>query len=57
MPKTKKQEEDTRSQRQKFIDAAREHEADSDADAFRRVVRKVATAPVAKPKKGAKPKE
>ena len=47
-------EEDTRSQRQKFIDAAREHGASQDADAFRRVVRKVATAPVTKPKKASR---
>lgn len=48
---------DTRSQRQKFIDAARELGADGDEDAFRKVVRKVATAPVAKAKKASrKPK-
>jgi hypothetical protein len=46
--------EDARTQRQKFIDAAREHGAGDDAEAFRRAVRKVATAPVTKPKKGAR---
>lgn len=46
--------EDTRTERQKFVDAAREHGADGDADAFRRAVRKVATAPVEKPKKKAR---
>ena len=30
-----KTEEDTRTQRQKFIDTAREHDADGGADAFR----------------------
>lgn len=53
MPKTKKQEEDTRTQRQKFIDAAKEHGADGDEDTFRRVVKQIATAHVSKPKKGA----
>ena len=38
--------EDTRTQRQKFIDGAREHGADEDKDAFRRAVRTVATAPM-----------
>ena len=48
-----------KTQRQKFIDAAREHGADvGDAEAFRRAVRQVATAPVAKPKKASrKPKK
>jgi hypothetical protein len=45
---------DNRTQRQKFIDAAREVGADTDVDAFRRIVRQVATAPVKKPKKGAR---
>lgn len=48
-----KSETDKRSQRQKFIDAAREHGADSDQDTFRRVIAKVATAPPGKPKKAA----
>lgn len=47
----------TSTQSQKFIDAAREHGADGDQADFRRVLRKVATAPVAKPKKGSKPKK
>jgi hypothetical protein len=45
---------DTRTQRQKFIDAAREHGADGDAQTFRRTVRAVAKAPGAKAKKAAK---
>jgi hypothetical protein len=45
---------DTRTQRQKFIDAARELGADGDAETFRRAVRAVATAPGAKAKKAAK---
>ena len=50
MTKTKDAKPDTRTQRQKFIDTAREHGADGDEDAFRRAVKQVATAP-AKPKK------
>lgn len=50
----KPDEADTRSQRQKFIEAAREHGADSDESSFRKVVRQVATAPAAKPKKAAR---
>lgn len=46
---------DTRTQRQKFIDAAREHGASESKDGFRKAVRSVA-APAKKPKKGAKPK-
>jgi hypothetical protein len=45
---------DTRTQRQKFIDAARELGTDESEDAFRRVVRKIASAPGAKAKKAAK---
>ena len=57
MPQTKKPDTDTRSQRQKFIDAAREAGVSEDEGAFRRAVRKVAAAPPAKPKKAAaKPK-
>ena len=52
MPKAKPIE-DTRTQRQKFIDAAKEHGADGDEDAFKRAVKAVATAP----KKDAKPKK
>ena len=48
---------DGRSQRQKFIEAARELGADGDEGAFRSAVRKVATAPPQKAKKAArKPK-
>ena len=46
--------EDARTQRQKFVDAAREHGADGDTDAFRRAVRTVATGPAAKPKKASR---
>lgn len=46
--------DDGKTQRQKFIEAARELGADSDTDTFRRAVRKVATAPVSKPKKNIK---
>lgn len=53
----RKPAEDTRSQRQKFIDAAREHGASEDADAFRRAVRDIAKAPpMPKTKAGRKPK-
>jgi hypothetical protein len=45
---------ESKTQRQKFLDAAKEHGASEDEDAFRRAVRKVATAPVEKPKKGEK---
>jgi hypothetical protein len=45
---------DTRTQRQKFIDMALEHGASEDADAFKRALRKVATAPVTKPKKASR---
>ena len=54
MAKTKPVE-DTRTQRQKFIDTAREHGADEDVEAFRRIVRRVATAPTpTKAKKAAR---
>jgi len=57
MPKAKPEPEDTRSQKQKFIDAAREHGADADEDGFRRIVRGIAKPPVDKGKKrGAKSK-
>ncbi len=48
---------DTRSQGQKFIDAARELGANGDEATFKAALRKIATAPVSKPKKpAAKPK-
>ncbi len=37
-----KTEEDTRTQREKFLDAAREYGAEGSADAFRNAVRTVA---------------
>lgn len=46
----------SKTQREKFIDAAREHGAEGDEEAFKRNVRKLATAPVAKPKKATKTK-
>lgn len=52
MPKTKPSDE-SKSQRQKFIETAREHGADGDEDAFRKALRQVATAPAAKPKQAA----
>ena len=45
---------DTRTQRQKFIDTAREHGADEGDDAFKRALRAVVKAPGAKAKKAAK---
>jgi len=57
MPQTKKPETDKRSQRQKFMDAAREAGASGDDHVFRKAVKRVASAPSAKPKKAArKPK-
>jgi len=55
MTKTKTAEPDKRTQKQKFIDAAREHGADGDEDTFRDALRKVASAPVSKAAK--KPKK
>lgn len=52
MPQRKQAAASGKTQRQKFIDAAREHGADGDEETFRRIVRGVATAPVEKPKKG-----
>ena len=53
----RKPAEDARTQRQKFIEAARKHGASEDPDAFRRAVRSIATAPpMPKPKAGKKPK-
>lgn len=46
--------EDEKTQRQKFIDAARELGADGDAEAFRRAVRKVASVRPQKAKKAAR---
>lgn len=43
-----------KTQRQRFMEAAREVGADQDEGAFRRTLRKVATAPVTKPKKASK---
>jgi hypothetical protein len=46
--------DDPKSQRQKFIDAARDLGTDESEDAFQRVVRKIASSPGAKAKKAAK---
>ena len=54
MAQRKSTEDDGKSQRQRFIEAAREHGADGDQDAFRRAVRTVATSPPRKPKKGSR---
>jgi hypothetical protein len=53
MAQRKPEPVDTRSQRQKFIDVAREHGASEDEAVFERAVRKVAKAPPQKPKKAA----
>ena len=45
---------DNRAQRQKFIDAAREVGAETDRDAFRSIVRKIATATSSAESKGKK---
>jgi hypothetical protein len=54
MAQRKATAEDVRTQRQKFTDAARKAEASEDEDAFTRALRRVATAPVTKPKKAAR---
>lgn len=54
MAKAKTADEDTRTQRQKFIDAAREHGADESPEGYRSVMRKIATAPTKQVKKAAK---
>jgi hypothetical protein len=46
--------EDMRTQRQKFIDAAREHGASESEEVFERALRKVAKAPPLKAKKAAR---
>jgi hypothetical protein len=54
MTKTKDAKPDTRTQRQKFIDTAREHGADGNKESFRNTVRKIAaphTDPAAKKSK------
>jgi hypothetical protein len=56
MAKTKAEPKDTRTQRQKFIDKARELETDESPEAFNRVVTTLAKAPVAKTKKSEKSK-
>ena len=51
MAQPRKTDDDTRTQRQKFIDVAKEHGADGDQDALRRAVRAVAKAQPRKAKK------
>ena len=46
--------DDGKTQHQRFVEAARKLGADTDKETFRGIVRKIATAPVKKPKKGAK---
>ena len=46
--------DDGKTQRERFIEAARELGADGDQDTFRRAVRAVASAPGPKAKKAAK---
>lgn len=50
----RKTAEETKTQRQKFIDAAREHGASESEEVFRRAVRKVASARPQKAKKAAR---
>ena len=45
--------DDGKTQSQRFIEAAREHGADGDAETFRRVIRTVAASPK-KPKKASR---
>ena len=54
MAKAKSTVEDGKTQHQRFVEAARKLGADEDAEAFRRIVRTVATAPTKKVKKAAK---
>jgi hypothetical protein len=56
MTKTKDEKPDTRTQRQKFIDKARELETDDRAEVFDRTLTTLAKAPVAKTKKSEKSK-
>jgi|SoiMethySBSTD1v2_1073268.scaffolds.fasta_scaffold680782_2 hypothetical protein len=46
--------EDGKTQRQRFLDLAREVGASEDEGAFERSLKRVATAPVRKPKKAAR---
>ncbi len=46
--------DDGKTQHQRFVEKARELGADEDVEAFRRIVRTVATAPTKKVKKAAK---
>ena len=54
MAKAKATVSDGRTQHQRFVEAARELGADEDVEAFRRIVRTVATAPTKQVKKAAK---
>jgi hypothetical protein len=54
MAQRKAMSEDTRTQRQKFIDAAREAGASEDEGAFDSALKRVASAPRPKPKKAAR---
>ena len=52
MAQRKTTTDDGKTQHQRFVEAARKLGTDQDPEAFRRIVRKVATAPVTKPRKG-----
>jgi hypothetical protein len=54
MAQRKTPESTYKTQREKFIEAAREHGADDGTDAFKRVVRAIASRSPQKPKKAAK---
>jgi hypothetical protein len=54
MAQRKPSTDDGKTQHQRFVEAARKLGTDQDPEHFRRVVRKIATAPVTKPKKGAR---
>ena len=56
MTKTKVEKPDTRTQRQKFIDKARELETDESPEAFDRALKALAKAPIGKAKKSEKSK-
>jgi hypothetical protein len=53
MPKPKAEPADTRTQRQKFIDKARELGTDDSERTFERTLTAIASAPMAKAKKAA----
>lgn len=54
MAQRKRAPDDGKTQHQRFVEAARKLGTDEDPEHFRRIVKKIATAPVTKPKKGAR---